>query len=562
MGPEDRRQARQYKDMAEFSTYSSIPSTTGLGQGAAQVFAPQAIPLDTSSIQRGATAIGQGIAAEKEARAKAAEQKRKDDAKAAADAQAMAKGELPYYQSAYNEKMKEFNGFLNGEDVGMSAEEFQSQWVGEMNTLKAQEAVRVKELDALRKDEKAVVWDEETGMWIPAYTAAIGRYAREATDEEKELVKEGLFAQDDFVRSQEFLNTRIEKNPEFSLGKEVVDEYVRWKGGKGVDVSAMVSDTSDPDTQIRTIISKDSPAEQQAFKEHIKRNRDDLVEQYTRNKAIQGNVPPELMSAPFKENWKQNFDYDVEQVLLPSGLQVQKTLVKSGDGNGSGGTTELKTSIEGADNTEIIGDKAYAAISLPLGDAKVGGYDVVRLIKTSDKEGVVTVEKLDSGEVRETSRWDAKLAEGYKTNRKMASDKAEKSAVEKALKEFEESPIAEIDITAEREGLKNQMRKSNYDIDLFIDANKSKPDLALSEGAIEKIEAKESELKNPATREKAMNDIADIVLQENKALVMQGKEAKQSAKPSLQGEDLAAYNWAKSNPNDSRAKEILKTLGY
>ena len=143
-----------------FGAYSSVPTTTGMGQGSAQVFTPQAGRLDTTAIQRGAQAIGQGISdgnAKKDAAA-AARKKKMMDVSAAAYKQ---ETDFPKTEALKQQAIDKFmEDSVNGTDLAQSEKELMKS-LGYIDVINKQGKEGFKNAHSQSGEYKAALyWDE------------------------------------------------------------------------------------------------------------------------------------------------------------------------------------------------------------------------------------------------------------------------------------------------------------------------------------------------------------------------------------------------------------------
>jgi hypothetical protein len=311
-----------------FGSYSSVPTTTGMGQGSAQVFTPQAIQLDTTAIQRGAQAIGQGIsdaAAEKKATeakaAKAKAEEKKERAKLAAEAAALANGEFPVYQQALKRKSdtsidKILSGDLNEEEAQLELATLKT----DLLNIKAQEKRDADMMKVAAGDPNKKIYDENQGKWISAFEYNAQRLNQDLNSDLASSVDEGIFGQlmgEDYIDANEMM---VQYEPDFNLDREVVDQFSKW-AGSSKETQLYLTQVKDG-VDLQTVASQMSDDQQQAFRDHMKRQTD-LQAKWAGKSMVDQNLPAYITKDPqFGQELKDQYVDYIDGMILPSTRQT------------------------------------------------------------------------------------------------------------------------------------------------------------------------------------------------------------------------------------------------
>jgi hypothetical protein len=316
--------------MAEntFGSYSGVPSTGGQGQGLAQVFKPQAIALDTSSLERGAYAAAQGIGQGLENKA-AKEQ-------AAAAKKQTANLEL---QKRFNEMSKDGVYSINNgaRDVAIerfygadNSEQALAQLESDLKRLKSTEDEIIKPfVKRFTSDPNLKVQDEE-GNYVSGMEA-VNFLMSDLKDDPEALEAANNGNYNEWLQNKVLA---IEKgsmsyDPEFDLNTEAVKLYNQFTPKVQSDISATIQEMqSNPEYDLETILSRrpDSKGEVLQFLQ----SNGALMDKWAAQSVVRGNQPAEVYKDRKTyggELEKQYFDA-VSNLILPTQPLTRKLSVK------------------------------------------------------------------------------------------------------------------------------------------------------------------------------------------------------------------------------------------
>ena len=346
-----------------FGAYSSVPTTTGMGQGSAQVFTPQAIQLDTTAIQRGAQAIGQGIA-KADADKKAAEAA-KAKAKAEADAKLNERkaGQYNYNEAAMNMATDEIQKkYINGE---IDFAEYNEQ----INRFtKNTEGIRQFETGVLQPEQQKFVTDEnarsygEDGGW-DTYANRTDYLSGDLDETAIELIKEDPTL-GKFNAYQQSKYRDVQKNfgkydPDFSLAGAAFSDasWSDFKNSQDKVTRAAIEDAERQGYDKKTIVSTTIGSDK--FKEHLKQ-RPDIMGKWVQQQKFNENLSPEYIQKLFSEDMSplvtEAYGEEIEKLILPStGKETEIDFVKAPtDGDGKDKEFNVTKTVLGKGDAERL----------------------------------------------------------------------------------------------------------------------------------------------------------------------------------------------------------------
>jgi len=309
-----------------FGAYSSVPTTTGMGQGSAQVFTPQAGRLDTTAIQRGAQAIGQGIsdaAAEKKAaEAKAAKAKAEADAKL----NERKAGQYNYNEAAMNMATDEIQKkYINGE---IDFAEYNEQ----INRFtKNTEGIRQFETGVLQPEQQKFATDEnarsygEDGGW-DTYANRTDYLSGDLDETAIELIKEdptlGKFNAYQQSKYRDVQKNFSKYDPEFSLAGAAFSDsaWSSFKDSQDETTRAIIEDAEKQGYDKKTIVSTKIGSDK--YRDHLKQ-RPDIMGKWVQQQKFNENLSPEYIQNLFSEDMSslvtEAYSDEIDKLILPSG---------------------------------------------------------------------------------------------------------------------------------------------------------------------------------------------------------------------------------------------------
>lgn len=423
--------------MAEntFGSYSGVPSTGGQGQGLAQVFKPQAIGLDTSSLERGAYAAAQGIG-------QGLENKAAKEQAAAAKKQA----DSLELQKRFNEMSKDGVYSINNgaRDVAIerfygadNSEQALAQLESDLKRLKSTEDEIIKPfVKRFTSDPNLKVQDEE-GNYVSGMEA-VNFLMSDLKDDPEALEAANSGNYNEWLQNKVLA---IEKgsmsyDPEFDLNTEAVKLYNQFTPKVQSDISATIQEMqSNTEYDLETILSRrpDSKAEVLQFLQ----SNGALMDKWAAQSVVRGNQPAEVYKDRKTyggELEKQYFDA-VSNLILPSQPLTRKLSTKrkptEGDGDGTDNESGLNfgsaSGIQTVDYNKEDGTLVKRNV-LGIGDKSIAGQ---KIQGTTVKDG----KRLAVGANGKVIPDSEDIAESYINSVKSTLDKTEKESYTKALEE-------------------------------------------------------------------------------------------------------------------------------
>lgn len=441
---------------------SGVPSTQGMGQGAAQVFQPQARQLDTSSLEQGMYNIA-GAYERNQAAKKAAEAARKkEQAKVAAEAQKLADGEFKVYQDAMKKQEEDFfNGLTKATAEGRE-NEYLADFTRERNNYLAAEKRAQDAMSAYFKDPNKVVVDPETGETVSAFQYFGKKLNRDLSEDDLEMMQEGSWTQ---MMDNEYLDVNkqiMTKDPEFSLEETVLDRFKNWQGMSEETKAKIQSLNGQYDLKtLETIMP------QEEYDKFIQSMKNDpmVMEKWSEQEAIRNGIPKNYLlsgrqainqdgginpvtgeGGPIireeKAPVQAEYEKAIESVLLPTVRKETKSIVQApkedtGDGGAPTGAARFELSTVTVSETPE-GQKEPVATDYKVwgaGDETINGVKVSGVVF---KDGKLVPNTVDQGIVDDES-----LAIGYINKKNASFDKGEKVTQQEVIDLLKESKSEE-----------------------------------------------------------------------------------------------------------------------
>ena len=300
---------------------TGVPTTTGVGQGSAQVFAPTTPRvLDTTALQRGVGAIVDADAANKAAKAAADKKAKEDKAKAEADAfkaaQDAQEGIFPKHQELFA---------VAGRDLIEDLDKAESTEERENILFKFQSTVQGIKLDQNRLAKEFQGMENNTnrqsyvdGKYIPYYDAEMSRLNESPTEFELGLLRDGTIGGHLAITGSDAHSNTLTYDPEFNPQTMALDMFTKWAGSSETSKAYLSKYSGKEGTNIQTII-KDLPAgEEDNFREWMKQQEIEKLKWAT-NSAIENGYPPYVINDPqFKKELDEGWNSFVDGMILPS----------------------------------------------------------------------------------------------------------------------------------------------------------------------------------------------------------------------------------------------------
>ncbi len=448
-----------------YAGYSSgVPTTTGIGQGDAQVFTPISVKnLDTSALQRGIGSLERTSQRNKAANNAELQRQKRQDAALAKEVQGLADGNFTVYQQGF-EKMDQ--DFFDGLDEAEDLDQYTADFLTKRNSV-TQSEQRYKDLmKHAYKTPNEKVFDEESGRWVSSFDYYGRRLNRDLDETDIELIDEGSFGQymdNDYLDGH---SKTVAYDPDFSADREVVDQFAKW-ASQSNDTQAYLNAYKNG-VDIKTIISQMPEEQEDRFREYIK-NQSDLQSKWAVKSMVDQNLPDYIVNDPsFSEDLNEQWGTYVDQVALPSTKKTKKDFrsdpaYQKPKQTGSGGLgVDYEVSYTNDSNFDYTGEEIKQQPSVFLGDTKVKGQNVVGLTKKDGKEAAIVTYKDDNDEIITDVKTDDGLVTGYKNNRLNQASEAEKSSVDSVLTEFSEAKPKSFGLSKER---KEEIKTLIKDID-------------------------------------------------------------------------------------------------
>jgi hypothetical protein len=312
-----------------FGAYSSVPTTTGMGQGSAQVFTPQAGRLDTTALQRGVQNLGQGIA-QADANKKKAEADRKKKMMDVTSAAYDQKTDFPKTEALKQREIDKFNeSVINGESIDV-AERNMMKNLGYIDVINKQAKGGYKNAQSQSGEYKdALYWDEENMKYEnPTYQY---EFLGDTSIDDVEDIQ--LWTSDTMEKISPKANENIMYNPKFTEGdmnKALLDEIDASLRLKGKEKLNRVYDDRTGELIVQeTLTGIDDDVYNNALE--AVQSRPDFLASYMTTRAIEeGNSPSVLNDQNAKDIYQQDFNAFVQQTgerYRPSKMET-KTLKK------------------------------------------------------------------------------------------------------------------------------------------------------------------------------------------------------------------------------------------
>lgn len=338
-----------------FGAYSSVPTTTGMGQGSAQVFTPQAGQLDTTAIQRGAQAIGQGIAdaAAKKDAAEAARKKKMMDVSAAAYKQ---ETDFPKTEALKQEAIDKFmEDSVNGTNLAQSEKELMKS-LGYIDVINKQAKEGFKNAQSQSGEYKdALYWDEENMKYEnPTYQYEF--LGDSSTDDVEDIQ---LWAAETMQKMSPKVNENIMYNPKFTEGDmntALLDEIDTLLKNRGQEKLNRVYNDRTGELIVQESLTGITDDDYNSALEAVQ-NRPDFLASYMTTRAIEeGNAPSMLSDDNAKDIYRNDYNAFVQEAgerYRPSKLET-KTFKVPTDGSGKDKDFNVTKTVIGKGDAERL----------------------------------------------------------------------------------------------------------------------------------------------------------------------------------------------------------------
>jgi len=460
----------------------AIPTTSGMGQGAAQVFQPQNIPLDLSTfgqgLQQGVKGVTDGIKA-KEAK----------DAQRAKVAQEAATTESNFSTIA-NAKQLALDEYMN------KVEEDPKNADYHLRELKRQAAL-LEQMDKFKKAEYEDAANQK-GRYVNTYSfteegvqnPAVVFDPLSASPEETQKRIKDAGGIDPFLaqlqRETSIGKSTFVADPKFSkenIEKAIIADIKTQLDLQQQEYLAKVAQDPTGTYDVATTVTTIPEAKYNELREQML-SRPDLMAGWMGNEIKDKGLPPQVFLGTPEGKAAMAAEYEAWVNGVLDTYKPRKTSLsttKSGEGSGDGpGQPELGLTLAKESTPQLNGNTLYQAPTLKLGDKKVDKYTVSGITKndegkeqaiinetvtTSERDGNTTTSTPD---IVQSMIDDPTVVEGYKNIVKQGAKKGNLPAVETAISDFEKAKVEKADITPQREGLKKHAEKVGYNPQEFV----------------------------------------------------------------------------------------------
>ena len=345
---------------ASFAGFSSgVPATNQTGQGLAQVFQPQAIGLDTTSLQKAGQAIGQTLAkkAEENARAKAAKAQADAKAKAARDKKINDRKSGIYTpnQEAINSGLDNIQSkYLSGEISEGEYDQLLNQY------LKNAEAINSYETTMIAPQMKKILENENTkiykdGQWEGAaegtedWSNPLDETAQELISEDPTMGLYMAYMQDKWSNT---LGNVGQEDPEFDLQNAALNEkaLTTFLAQAPENVTAKIGSYSD-DYDLETIVKQDADV-REAYKDYLKQDGA-LMGKWIKQQKFREGLPNDYINnlfnnedyKPALEATQEVYAEKIDELILPSPKRSISKSFKTSSKDGSGDKAEFNAVV-------------------------------------------------------------------------------------------------------------------------------------------------------------------------------------------------------------------------
>lgn len=275
-----------------FAGYQTgVPTTTGMGQGAAQVYAPQAIGIDTSSFENAMYNIAGAYERKKQ-------REREVDLKRQAKLDEVNAGIYNINNEAKNELVDQAiqKSIEDGTDPmqAINAALYQAEAIDKTET------EIIKPLISKLSEENTLLYDDEGKYVPPAQAQEFLTQSLKDSPEAQEAIKNGTYNQWLQNKALELDERSIKYDPNFSLGGEMLTEFQKYsQGAKSSDISAAVSDLN-AGYDLKTVFSKYPDVREEFTTQHLP-SRTDIAKKWAANYVVNQGLSPYMYKAADKE---------------------------------------------------------------------------------------------------------------------------------------------------------------------------------------------------------------------------------------------------------------------
>lgn len=347
---------------------SGVPATGQQGQGLAQVFTPQSIGLDTTSVQRAGAGISDALIQKSKAEQAA---KAKKDAELNKKLSERKSGIYNINQEALNTGLETLTeSYTSG---AISEQEYQTQ----LDTyIKNAEALSSFETNVLKPeqakhidDENALVFTSEDGSEIKgnyvSYANATDWLSGTLADDEvaQDLIKQdptlGLYNAYMQDKHQKVRKNFAQKDPDWSLAGAILsdDAWNSFLQSADENTRAELSDY-DSEYKRKTLITQKDDIREQLL-DHVASNRPDILGKWVKQKKFDEGLSNDYVSnVLFSENYKplvaETFRKELSSLILPTTkTETKQDFIRRPSASGSGEEKAFDATVADMDKTDF-----------------------------------------------------------------------------------------------------------------------------------------------------------------------------------------------------------------
>lgn len=343
---------------SSFGAFSSVPTTTGMGQGSSQVFQPKVIALDNTAMRQAvnkASNVGAGTAdAINKGKAKdAAKKKKMMDVSAAAYKQ---ETDFPKTEALKQQAIDKFmEDSVNGTDLAQSEKELMKS-LGYIDVINKQAKEGFKNAQSQSGEYKdALYWDEENMKYEnPTYQYEF--LGDSSTDDVEDIQ---LWAAETMQKMSPKVNENIMYNPKFTEGDmntALLDEIDTLLKNRGQEKLNRVYNDRTGELIVQESLTGITDDDYNSALEAVQ-NRPDFLASYMTTRAIEeGNAPSMLSDDNAKDIYRNDYNAFVQEAgerYRPSKLET-KTFKVPTDGSGKDKDFNVTKTVIGKGDAERL----------------------------------------------------------------------------------------------------------------------------------------------------------------------------------------------------------------
>ena len=376
--------------MAKYGAYSTgVPTTTGAGQGSAQLFTPtQHQRVDTSNLQSAIGGLGDTFAAQNAAKAKADAADKAAKAKRAAELQKRENGEFAVSQGAITQGAEILN------DQYYSGQISYEDWTGGLETL-ASNSKALQDYDkGIIQPEQAKFNTDETafqyvnGKWV-SHAEGTDWLGQSPDEELSKLIKENP----DLSTAVPYIQRKHRdgqqnfgvKDPNFSLAGAAFGDaaWTSFKQSADETTQATIQEMEGQNYDRETIIKRTASAG--AYKDHLKQ-RSDIMGKWTKQQKFDEGLSNQYINYMLTTDnipyVQQAYEEAIDNLILPEGKkEVTYKNVQTNNKTKSeeSGFIALRTSNDEFDLTSTKKDKNQIELIAQLKKAGANSSQVKQI---------------------------------------------------------------------------------------------------------------------------------------------------------------------------------------